>query len=208
MITLTYAVTCYKELEEITKLLNFLQQNIRPEDEILVQYDTDSVTPEVLEYLKILDGIHDNHTIIGFPLNGDFATFKNNQFTYSTKDYVFNIDADELPHQNLIDNLPAVLEKNPVDMVFVPRISTVDGITDEHVEFWKWKVNDKNWINFPDYQTRVFKRTDDIKWMGKVHERITGYSTFANFPADEEWCLYHHKTIENQEAQNKFYETL
>lgn len=63
-------------------------------------------------------------------------------------------------------------------------------------------------INFPDYQTRIYRRTDDITWMNKVHERITGYDNFSNFPASDEWCLTHHKTIGKQEKQNDFYDTI
>ena len=58
---------------------------------------------------------------------------------------------------------------------------------------------------FPDYQTRIYRRTDDVMWMNKVHERITGYNTFSNFPAKEEWSLFHHKNIKKQEYQNLMY---
>ena len=44
--------------------------------------------------------------------------------------------------------------------------------------------------------------------MNKVHERITGYDTFSNFPMEEEWCIYHPKQIDRQEKQNEFYETI
>ena len=102
----------------------------------------------------------------------------------------------------------SVLDENPVDIVFVPRVNTVEGLTDEHINKWKWKVDEKGWVNFPDYQTRIYKNTEDVKWMNKVHERITGYSTFSNFPAEEQWSLYHHKQIDRQEQQNEFYETI
>ena len=45
-------------------------------------------------------------------------------------------------------------------------------------------------------------------WMNKVHERITGYDTVSNFPADENYCLYHPKQIDRQEKQNEFYDTI
>ena len=100
------------------------------------------------------------------------------------------------------------MDSNNVDIVFVPRINTVEGLTQSHIQKWGWNVNEKEWVNFPDYQTRIYKNTDDVTWMGKVHERITGYNTFSNFPAEEQFCLYHHKQIERQEKQNSFYETI
>ena len=161
-----------------------------------------------MDYLKIVDHMHDNVKIIGFPLNKDFSTFKNNLKKHCTKDYIFQIDADEIPNDFLLQNLSDILTSNEVDLIHIPRVNTVEGLTDEHINKWKWKVDEKGWVNFPDYQTRIYKNTEDVKWMNKVHERITGYSTFSNFPAEEQWSLYHHKQIDRQEQQNEFYETI
>ena len=204
---ISYAITVCNELDEITRLLNFLQLNIRPEDEIVIQYDKDGATKGVKQYLKLMEKMH-NYKVVGFPLNKDFATFKNNLTQNCSGDYIFQIDADEIPHEALIEYLPQVLETNPVDVVFVPRVNTVEGITDHHIFKWNWRVNEKGWVNFPDYQMRIYKKTDDVMWMNKVHERITGYTTFSNFPAEEHWSLYHPKDIKRQEKQNKFYETI
>ena len=207
MITISYAITVCNELEEIQKLLNFLQVKIREEDEIVIQYDEQSVTDEVMEYLTLMEKMH-KYTIVGFPLNKDFGTFKNNLKNHCTKDYIFSIDADEIPHEVLVEYLPQLLQSNQVDVIFVPRVNTVEGITEEHIQKWKWKVNEEGWVNWPDYQLRIYKRTDDVEWRNKVHETITGYDTFSNFPAQEEWSLYHPKQIDRQEKQNQFYETI
>lgn len=205
---ISYAITVCNEIEELTKLLNFLQTNIRNEDEIVIQYDESSVTQEVLEYLNIVEKMHDNHKVIGFPLNKDFASFKNNLKSHCSKDYIFQIDADEIPHEFLVEQLGDILENNPVDIVFVPRVNTVEGLTESHIQKWNWKVNEKGWVNWPDYQARIYKITDDIEWGNKVHETLTGYNNFSNFPMEEPWALYHHKQIDRQEKQNEFYETI
>lgn len=205
--TISYAITVHNELEELMKLLDFLNNNIREEDEVVIQYDESAVTDEVLEFLKIKQKIH-GYTVIGFPLNKDFASYKNNLKSHCTKDFIFQIDADEIPHEVIIAYLPQVLEDNPVDIIFVPRVNTVDGLTQEHIQKWRWKVNEKGWVNWPDYQTRIYKNTEDVTWMNKVHEKITGYNTFSNFPAEEHWALYHAKKIDKQEKQNEFYKTI
>jgi len=138
--SITYAITCCNELQELTTLLNFLQLRIREEDEILIQYDSDSVTQEVLDYITLMDEIHSNHTVVGFPLNGDFSSFKNNLKKHSTKDYIFQLDADEIPHEYLVEVLGELLDTNPVDLIFVPRINTTEGLTESHVKQWGWKV--------------------------------------------------------------------
>jgi len=204
---ISYAITVHNELEELMKLLDFLNNNIREEDEIVIQYDEGGVTQEVLEFLNIKKQIH-GYTVIGFPLNKDFASYKNNLKSNCKGDFIFQIDADEIPHEVMIQYLPQVLEDNPVDIIFVPRVNTVDGLTQQHIDKWRWNVNEKGWVNWPDYQTRIYRNTEDVTWMNKVHEKITGYDTFSNFPAEEQWSLYHPKKIDRQEKQNQFYETI
>ena len=105
--------------------------------------------------------------------------------------------------------LEDILETNiDKDLIVVPRINTVEGLTEAHIQKWGWNVNEKGWVNFPDYQTRLYRRTSEIEWSGKVHERIVGYNTLSVLPQEEEYCLYHHKQIERQEKQNDYYETI
>jgi hypothetical protein len=209
MINVTYAITVCNELTEITQLINFLHPRIKSEDEILIQYDSDSVTPQVKDYLTILTQMHNNIRVIPFPLNKDFASYKNNLKNHANGMFIFQIDADEMPSEYLVENLEFCLESNKeVDLFFIPRINTVEGLTDEHIKKWGWKVNELGWINFPDYQTRLYRRTSEIQWQGKVHERIVGYNTLSVLPQEEQYCLYHHKQIERQEKQNDYYDTI
>lgn len=209
MINVTWAITVCNELREITELINFLHPKIKDGDEILIQYDEGGVTPEVIGYLDIVSNLHRNIKVVGFPLNSDFATFKNNLKNHSNGIFIVNVDADEIPNEYLVHNIHTLLEYNKeVDMFFIPRINTVEGLTDEDIKRWGWKVNEKGWVNAPDYQTRIYRRTSTIEWVGKVHERIVGYNTLSILPFEEEYCFYHPKDIERQRLQNKFYETL
>jgi len=210
MINITYAITVCNELEEITNLINFIHPRIESDDEILIQYDTDSVTKEVKDYLTIISQLHNsNIRVISFPLNGDFASYKNNLKNHANGIFIFQIDADEIPSEHLMQNIHDFLEYNKdVDLFFIPRINTVEGLTKEHIKKWKWNVNDAGWVNFPDYQTRLYRRTSEIEWQGKVHERIIGYNTLSVLPSEEQYCLYHNKKIERQEKQNAYYDTI
>jgi hypothetical protein len=209
MINVTWAITVCNELKEITELVNFLHPKIKQDDEILIQYDENGVTPEVKSYLDIVNTLHQNIKVIGFPLNGDFATFKNNLKNHSNGIFIINVDADEIPNEYLVENIHALLDYNKeVDMFFVPRINTVFGLTEADIKKWGWKVNEKGWVNFPDVQSRIYRRTSSIEWVGKVHERIVGYNTLSILPFEEDYCLYHPKDIERQRKQNEFYETI
>jgi hypothetical protein len=210
MINITYAVTVCNELEEITKLVDFLKDKINKDDEILIQYDEDSATDAIKNYLKIVSQLHNsNIKVIGFPLNKDFASYKNNLKNHAKGMFIFQIDADEIPSEYLMENIKDILEYNKdVDLFFVPRINTVKGLTKDHIKKWNWNVNDLGWVNFPDYQTRLYRRTSEIEWQGKVHERIVGYNTLSVLPQEEQYCLYHPKQIERQEKQNAYYDTI
>ena len=203
---ISYAIPVCNEHAELEKLLSFLRSHIDEGDEIVVQCDEGNTTPEVL---RVLDKCADRVKVIEFPLKGHFSNFKNNLKEHCTGDWIFQIDADELPHESLITNLKSLLEINPTtEMFLVPRVNTVEDLTKEHINQWRWNVNEKGWVNWPDYQTRIIQNGPKIKWQNKVHEQIVGISTKGALPMEEEWALYHPKHILRQEAQNNFYDTL
>ena len=204
---LSYAIPVCNEHEELKRLLDFLIRNLDQEDEIVVQCDQGNTTSEVYEVLGTWQG--GPLKVIEFPLNGHFANFKNNLKENCSGDWIFQIDADEYPDEYLINALPGILEENSNTEVFlVPRINEVTGILQSHLGEWGWNMSDKGWINFPDYQTRILRNIPEIKWHNKVHEVIKGHKKFAPLPTNEEYCLWHPKSITRQEIQNKYYNTL
>jgi hypothetical protein len=207
--TISYAVTVCNEIEEVKRLLDILFKNISEDDEVVVLVDTKNGTPEVENYISSLTGTP-NFKWAGVLFNNDFASFKNKLKSLCTKDFIFQIDADETISEFMMEILPQVLNANPdLECASVPRINTVKGLTQEHINKWGWNVTANGWVNFPDFQMRILKNTPEIKWVNKVHEKIVGYKTHAYLPYDqEEWCLQHPKTIERQERQNNFYNTL
>ena len=202
---ISYGITVHNEAEELKRLLDILTNKIDKEDEIVICIDGDDVKVEAVlgEYLS-----ENEASVYKRKLNGDFAPQKNSVIENSTGDYVFHIDADEYPSDGLLEYVKPILEANDIDLIWVPRVNTVDGITEQHVQQWRWRVSDKGWVNYPDYQSRIFKNSPEIRWQSKVHERIHGAQTYAHLPPHEELSLYHPKTIDKQEKQNKFYETL
>lgn len=205
---LSYAITACNEHEEIirlvTQLLNYKEEN----SEIVVLLDTPKSSPEMIEYLE-LQANANKITVIESEFTGDFAGWKNFLNSNCKGEWVFQLDADEYLEPDLIVNLEELLSANDdKDLILVPRINTVEGLTQEHINKWNWGVNDKGWVNFPDVQTRIYKNKDTIGWTGKVHERIVGFDSYTAFPLDEVYCIKHPKTIERQERQNDYYDTL
>ena len=205
---LSYAITVKDELPEIEKLVSFLTKHKRSEDEIVVLYDNLNGSSEVEWYLRTSTVNVNTYRWHNYPFDGHFDRFKNHLTALCTGDFIINIDADEMPTETFMKNIPQILENNDVDMILVPRVNTVKGITKEHILKWRWNVNDKGWINFPDLQSRIYANNGKIKWKNKVHEVLEGYLLESALPLREEYAFKHEKSIEKQEKQNKFYETL
>jgi hypothetical protein len=207
---ISYAITVCNEFVEIQRLITFLLKNKRPQDEIVVLVDMtkNEPTSELLGYLHRLSS-NNYITLSEQNFNNHFADWKN-MLTQSCKgDYIFQIDADEIPHEKLLEILPEILEENfDCEVFLVPRVNTVEGLTQDHINKWGWNVNEQGWVNWPDNQWRIWKNKSEIKWINKVHEKLDGYKVWSVLPEMEEFALYHPKTIERQEKQNNYYNTL
>jgi len=184
------------------------------------------------------------------PLQMDFGSFKNKLKETSKCDWIYQIDADELPSEYMLENIHELVFLNDdIDVMLVPRINTVHGITIDHVNKWGWSVNvftddtmkisenkkemsdgyieflnkcgaicDDDGdtisyytpvINYPDYQWRLYKNIDTIKWVNKVHERLVGFDIYTHLPSETvEYAMSHDKHISRQEKQNSFYNTI
>ena len=207
MPTISFAITACNEHVELERLLDQLNEHIRPEDEILVQLDTTATAEVKAVAEKYNVGTKYDYHRIFFGLNNDFASFKNNLKEHCIKDYIFQIDADEYLSDQLIENIHQILELNPdIELYAIPRVNTVEGLTQEHIQKWRWNVDSDGWVNYPDYQTRLLKNIPEIKWVQRVHERLVGAKMSITLPGG--YDIIHPKTIQKQEKQNNYYDTL
>jgi glycosyltransferase involved in cell wall biosynthesis len=204
---ISFAITTHNEGQYIQDLLDQLIpycEETGDEIVILDDFSTDEFTQSILNGYDAAGSIKLHQR----KLNNDFAEHKNYLNSLCSGDYIFQIDADEKLHNNLLTYLHDVVDNNDIDVFLTPRVNVVAGLTDDDINRWNWKVNEFGWVMWPDYQTRLYRNSDTIKWSGHVHERITGHKTQAPFPAEEEWALYHIKNIDRQRKQNEFYSTL
>ncbi len=201
---ISYSILTHNETDSLEKLLRFLVKWKQEEDEIAIldDYSDDKKTKQILDfYVSTKDIIYEQRS-----LNNDYATQKNYLKSMCSGDYSFNLDADEMISRWLIKNIHGILEDNQIDLIYLPRINTVEGLTQQHIQQWGWNVNEEGWINFPDWQGRVFKNRPNIKWEKPVHEMIKGFQTYAHLPTEKPFCMLHYKKIEKQEQQNKKYD--
>lgn len=227
--TISYCVAVHNEHAELNLLLQQLAAHLRENDEVIIQGDQGKVTNEVISVLHNYSK-DKRFTYIEYPLRKDFATFKNNMVKQAKCDYVFLLDADEFPPTLLLSNLEFILESNQaVDLIYLSRVNVVQGLTNQHIKKWKWKVDLANIegsefqtvlkdkygitthqisiVNFPDKQGRVWKNHNGIKYVNSVHEQLVGFSTYADMAFELDYSIFHVKGIQRQEHQNAFYET-
>jgi GT2 family glycosyltransferase len=218
---ISYGITVYNEYKELDNLLDHLSKHIREEDEIVVTQDTSKVGEKsiVQDEFQALEKVLEKYEygtwfqpkqlkVTTFEFRKDFAALKNHTKSQCSGDYIFHIDADEIPNKILLKQLPEILNINDTDLVWVPRINIVEGITEWHLNHWRWRQTEQGWINFPDYQARIFRNVEHIKWIKPVHEIIDGASTYSHLPPHEELTLMHKKDIKRQEIQNNLYDTI
>jgi hypothetical protein len=201
---ISYAITVCNEEVEIQRLVTFLLKHKELQDEIVITYDSKNGIKDIEEYLKSNIGFSWHP----YEFDGNFSDLKNHTKSMCSGDYIFHLDADEIPHEFLMEQVHTVIEMNDVDLIWTPRVNTVEGLTDEWANKWGWRISEKGWVNYPDYQARIFKNHPDIKWVKPVHEVISGHKSFAHLPPHEELSLYHPKTIDKQIKQNQLYSTI
>lgn len=200
---ISYGLTICDEHKETDQLVSYLLKRIGKEDEIVVVYDQNRITTETLNVLK---SYKDSINYYPFDFQQNFLENKNYLQTKCTGDYIFQIDADEIPSEELITNLKIILESNPVELLITPRKNLVEGLTQDHINKWGWRVTEQGWVNWPDSQKRIYKNDPKIQWTGhQVHGMVTGYKTYAMLPLQEEFSIIHNKTIKRQEQQNSRY---
>lgn len=210
---ISYLVTCHNETNTLKKCITTLIDFKNTEDEIIVldDFSDNEITKDILSELKKTDV-----RIISHALNRNYGEHKNYGSRKCGGDWIFQIDADEIPNPTLIVNLHEIIKLNPtIELLYVPRVNDFIGVTEEHAKHWGWRLtrhpeyDNRPIVNWPDYQGRLYKNdANRIKWNGRLHEKINGHVSFSTLPLEFDFSLYHEKTIEKQIETNLRYNKL
>ena len=201
---LSYVIGVCNEHLELSNLLIFLKEVIDKNHEVVVVVDSNKVTKQVEE---VLENHIDWVKRFDKPFEFDFSKHKNFFANVTKGEYIFNLDADEIPQEFLINMIENIVNKpDAPDLIAVPRINICPGYTQRFLKENKFSCNELGWINWPDYQGRVYKR--HLKWSGKVHEKIQGAKKSIGLQADPKLALWHIKSTTKQNKQNVSYSTL
>lgn len=198
--SLSYVIGVCTEHTELENLLKFLDEVRMPQEETVVVVDSGKVTPEVRDVIVRYPWVKS----FDREFQGDFAEHKNYFSQIVSNEYIFNIDADEIPQEFLVHAVRQLIGKH--DLIAVPRINICPGYTQNFLKKHKFSCNEAGFINWPDYQGRVYHK--NLKWSGKVHEKIEGAQRPIGIKADPKFALWHVKTTTRQNKQNEMYDLI
>jgi glycosyltransferase involved in cell wall biosynthesis len=219
---ISYLITCSTETDTLKRLVERIYNNLGS-DELVILQDEYNWDIKRKKYLTDITELNNTTSEIQYlpifvhPLNSDYGTHKNFGNSKCSGDYIFQLDGDELPPENIIgENLHSIIESNPeIELIFVPRINDFKGVKEEHAKQWSWRLTNSKkdgiaqgrpLVNWCDYQGRIYKNIiDRIKWDRKLHEKIEGHNQYSMLPSEEDYAIYHNKTIEKQIETNLRY---
>jgi len=188
---ISYAICVCNESRDLYSLVSFLKKVKDSEDEINILVDTAHVTIQVKQ---VLDFFKNDIVINERDFDGKFATHRNYHFSKCDGEYIFYIDPDEMPQEMLIKNLKNIIKETEADLICVPRINIQPGATQEWLNKCNYKVNEMGWINWPDTQTRIFKK--GLKMTSELHERFEGAKKIIQVQTNPNLALWHIKSVE------------
>tara|TARA_B100001778_G_scaffold229278_1_gene190651 strand:+ start:178 stop:840 length:663 start_codon:yes stop_codon:yes gene_type:complete len=193
---LSYAICVCNESRDLFSLVSFLLKVKDKEDEINILIDTAHVTENVK---NVLEYFSDKIVTCERDFDGNFAEHRNFHITQCSGDYIFMIDPDEIPKEFLIQNLKKLITDLNGELIMVPRINVCPGFTDEWIKKCNFRTNEFDWINWPDYQGRIFKNSEHIKWTRGLHEVVSGTDKIVYLRTDPKLGMWHIKSIEKQD---------
>lgn len=204
---LSYLVTCHNEGSSLHTLLSKLCDSLKPNHEIVVVDDYSTCE----ETLATLQRFSEKIKVHKHKLDNHYGAHKNFGVEQCSGKWIFQLDADELPSDNLIRDIDLILEANDAsEVLWVPRCNFFVGVTQQDINDWGWRMNksqskDMDMVNFPDYQSRIYKNQPHIRYKKRLHERVEGNKSYVFIPPQEEWSIIHNKTIEKQRESNHSY---
>ena len=201
---LSYLVTCHNETDSLEKLLSKLVQNKKDNHEIVLLDDYSDNT----ETLEIIQKFKDKVNFQQHKLDKNYGNHKNYGIELCKGKWIFQLDADEVPTDGLLENIDLIIESNSKnEVLWLPRLNYFIGVTDLDVMTWGWQLND-GMINFPDYQSRLYQNLPHIRYERRLHEKVEGFKSYVFIPPQKDYAIIHEKTIEKQRETNVNYNKL
>lgn len=195
---ISYAITTHNEFIQLEKSIGIIESYLSDNDEMvfLDDFSDNKKTQKLLE----------NKNVFQRKFQKNYAEHKNYLNSVCKKDYIFQLDGDEFPTHQLMKNIKNIICNHAdTDLFYIPRANYIQQINKKYLKKWNWRIDNKQRVNYPDYQGRIYKNTERLKWTRDVHERIRGHYKFSKLPTDANLDIVHEKHIQKQIDNNNFY---
>lgn len=201
---LSYLVTSHNETDCLKHLLSILVSNKKENHEIVLLDDFS----DNCETTNIIDSFKKDINFFQHKLDRNYGAHKNYGIEKCKGKWIFQLDADEYPTDSLVKHIDELLISNENnEAIWIPRLNFFEGLTQEDVDMWGWTVVN-NMVNFPDYQTRLYKNLSHIRYERRLHEKVEGYNSHTFMPEQTEFAIVHRKTMDKQRETNIKYNKL
>lgn len=198
---LSYLVTCHNETTSLEKLLSNLIKYKKDNHEIVLldDYSDNQTTLNIIEKYK------ENVVFHQHKLERNYSAHKNYGIEQCKGQWIFQLDGDECPTDLLLENIDIVLESNKAnEVIWLPRMNFFIGVTQNDADQWGWRLHD-GMVNFPDYQSRIYRNLPHIRYQRRLHEKVEGFKSYTFVPPQKDYAILHEKTIEKQRQTNLNY---
>lgn len=166
--SLSLCLIVKNEEENISRCLKSVKGLV---DEIIV-VDTGS-TDRTIELAYELGA-----NVYSFEWINDFSSARNYSFSKATKDYILWLDADDIITEESCNEIKYLLENLNDDVDYIPLTYSLTRDED-------------NKTTYSLKRNRIVKRSNDFKWIGRIHEYLDVYGTGYYDCIAEVWHCKH-----------------
>ena len=133
----SYLVTTHNETDCLDSLLSKLMSFKKDNHEVVLldDYSDNPTTISIIEKYKSSINFQQKK------LQNDYGAHKNYGISLCKGEWIFQIDADELPTDVLLENIDVLLESNANnETLWLPRLNYFVGVTQTDIEMWGWNL--------------------------------------------------------------------
>ncbi|GIW22478.1 MAG: glycosyl transferase [Candidatus Sericytochromatia bacterium] len=197
--------------KNLKKLLDIAQdrkiQKLNPEQKLSLCMIVKNEEENLERCLKSVEGIVDEIVIVDtgstdktvdiakkngakvfyYEWENDFGKARNEAIRNATGDWILVLDADEELDKNTKDNIRAFLVDIGKDFAYQLKIKSFDY---------------KNNLTIENYMVRLFKKSPNIRFFGRIHEYLVGTSSIINI-SHESLSIIHHGYKDKEKVNKK-----
>jgi hypothetical protein len=161
---------------------------------ILDDYSDNPKTQFTLHSFRNVNGF----TTCQHKLEKDFSDHKNVGNSHCSGQYIFAIDADEIPSDFLLENLHTILESNTeVELYQIPRVNILRGLNELELKRWGWGLSKLEEFTMVDALRTDTESYKFLQKSGFIIEETPWVDTKTNMPSTEKNTVKHYLPILN-----------